>query len=134
LSSSTTPTAHSNPTAQQSTRLQSLHASLSSLVSSTTNHFSADRLQDQIKEFQTIIDRMEMTYNPFQTDFLSSTSTSSTIGEVKTGATTTVNKKDKDSELNRFKAEIRSFKGALLSSRNFPTARPASVASAQTGR
>lgn len=105
----------SNPTVSQSTRLESLHSSLSTLLTSTNTHFSKDRLQESITAFQGTLDKIDQSYNPFMYDYTSA------IGL--DDKTKSQNKKD--NEINKFKAEIRSLKGAFLSSRNFPTARPA---------
>jgi len=109
-----------DPTASQASRLQSLHETLSSLLTSTTTHFSHDRFKDQMTEFQGVLDKLESSYNPFQIDYGSTfTSYSGTDDKSK-------NKKPaSDNEATKFKAEIRALKGAFLSSRNFPTARPA---------
>ncbi|EXJ82638.1 hypothetical protein A1O3_06451 [Capronia epimyces CBS 606.96] len=109
-----------DPTVAQASRLKSLHGNLSSLLTSTTTHFSQDRLKDQMSQFQAVLDKLEASYNPFQIDYGSSFATY--------GVTDDKNKPKNpasDSQASKFKAEIRSFKGTLLSSRNFPTARPA---------
>ena len=115
-----------DPTTSQSSRIRSLHATLSSLLSSQTTQFSHDRLSTTITDFQSTLTRLETTYNPFETDYskpyASSTGASSGAREA-TGEKTTVKKTD--NEATKFKNEIRSLKGAFLSSRNFPTARPA---------
>jgi hypothetical protein len=104
----------SDPTTQQTTRLKSLHANLSSLLSSTNTHFSQDRLKDRVTEFQAVLDKMDSSFNPFTVDYTFNYSDDTS----KTKQST-----NKDNEVNKFKAEIRSLKGAFLSSRNFPTAR-----------
>lgn len=104
----------SDPTTQQATRLKNLHADLSSLLSSTNTHFSQDRLKERVTEFQGVLDKMDSSFNPFTVDY----AFKSPDDASKTKQSTT-----KDNEINKFKAEIRSLKGAFLSSRNFPTAR-----------
>jgi len=104
----------SDPTAQQTTRLRNLHADLSSLLSSTTTHFSQDRLKERVTEFQSVLDKMDSSFNPFTVDYTFNYDDDS----LKNKQSNT-----KDNEINKFKAEIRSLKGAFLSSRNFPTAR-----------
>lgn len=115
-----------DPTTSQASRLRSLHSTLSSLLTSTTTHFSQDRLKEQMSEFQGVLDKLEGSYNPFQIDYGGSILSYSTAG------TGTGDEKDKskskkaaDTEATKFKNEIRALKGAFLSSRNFPTARPA---------
>ncbi|KAI1612901.1 peroxisomal membrane anchor protein conserved region-domain-containing protein [Exophiala viscosa] len=116
-----------DPTTSQSSRLRSLHVSLSSLVSSTNTHFSEDRLKEQVTEFQGVLDKLSASYNPFQLDYGGSALTSYTDDKSKS------RKPASDNETAKFRAEIRALKGAFLSSRNFPTARPVAPY-AQTGR
>lgn len=112
-----------DPTDSQSSRLLSLHSTLSTLLTSTTTHFSHDSLKDTMSEFQGVLDKLEASYNPFQIDY------TNTFGSYN-GVTANVNGDDKsknkkqDNEATRFKNEIRALKGAFLSSRNFPAARP----------
>ncbi|KAK6385755.1 hypothetical protein LTS17_001327 [Exophiala oligosperma] len=117
-----------DPTGSQSARLRSLHSTLSSLVSSTDSRFAQQRLKDTTAELQGVLDSMNNTYNPFQTDFGSSYTGSGSGAGAGAGSTLEDNKvkhkKASDNEAQKFRAEIRSLKGALLSSRNFPTARP----------
>ncbi|KAL6248040.1 hypothetical protein RBB50_005388 [Rhinocladiella similis] len=117
-----------DPTASQSTRLRSLHSTLSSLVSSTDSRYSQERLKDTMSEMQGVLDKMSNTYNPFQTEFSTpSFPGASYTGPGGSGAIEDKNKTKKasDNEAQKFRAEIRALKGAFLSSRNFPTARPA---------
>ncbi|KEF57860.1 uncharacterized protein A1O9_05781 [Exophiala aquamarina CBS 119918] len=104
----------SDPTAQQTTRLKNLHADLSSLLSSTNTHFSQDRLKERVTEFQGVLNKMDSSFNPFTVDYTLNYPDDS----LKNKQSNT-----KDNEIAKFKAEIRSLKGAFLSSRNFPTAR-----------
>ncbi|KAL2435215.1 hypothetical protein ABEF95_014509 [Exophiala dermatitidis] len=114
-----------DPTAAQASRLQSLHGTLSSLLHSTTTHFSQDRLKDQVSQLQMVLDKLETSYNPFAIDYYGTTGSSSfgtySFQDDKNKQQPT---KKADAEAQKFKSEIRSLKGALLSSRNFPTARP----------
>jgi len=64
---------------------------------------------------------MEVSYNPFAVDY---GSLFTSYGGIDDKANKS-KKPTSDSESNKFKAEIRALKGAFLSSRNFPTARPA---------
>ncbi|KIV98051.1 hypothetical protein PV10_01742 [Exophiala mesophila] len=105
----------SNPTLAQSTRLEALHSSLNTLLTSTNTHFSQDRFLESITAFKGTLDKIDQSYNPFMYDY------TSTIGVDDKSKS----QGKKDTEINKFKAEIRSLKGAFLSSRNFPTARPA---------
>jgi hypothetical protein len=121
-----------NATASQTERLQSLHASLSSLLSSTTATLATNNLSTSLADLQSIVDRVESNSQPLYNDYdwrslssgasnaFSSGSGSSNVGSrTKTSATT-----ETQTEAAKFKAEIRALKGAFLSSRNFPTARP----------
>ncbi|KIW14050.1 hypothetical protein PV08_06831 [Exophiala spinifera] len=120
-----------DPTASQSTRLRSLHSTLSSLLSSTDSRYSQGRLKDTMTEMQAVLDKMSNTYNPFQTDFgTASTPSFTSTGYGGPGGSGAMQDKNKtkrgsDNEAQKFRAEIRALKGAFLSSRNFPTARPA---------
>ncbi|KAK5045888.1 hypothetical protein LTR84_008674 [Exophiala bonariae] len=107
---------HSDPTAQQTSRLKGLHADLSSLLSSTNTHFSQDRLKERVSEFQSVLDKMDTTFNPFTVDY-----TLSAVDDASKSKKST----SKDNEINKFKSEIRALKGAFLSSRNFPNTRAA---------
>ncbi|OCT54198.1 peroxin 14/17 [Cladophialophora carrionii] len=113
-----------DPTTSQSSRLRSLHSTLSSLLSSQTTHFSQDRLKESMSDFQSTLDKLEASYNPFQVDYTSSFSSYSGpgAGDKSNGDKSA---KKEASEATKFKNEIRALKGAFLSSRNFPTARPA---------
>ncbi|ETI19609.1 hypothetical protein G647_09443 [Cladophialophora carrionii CBS 160.54] len=113
-----------DPTTSQSSRLRSLHSTLSSLLSSQTTQFSQDRLQESMSDFQSTLDKLEASYNPFQVDYTSSFSSYSGPGAGDKSGGDKSAKKDA-SEATKFKNEIRALKGAFLSSRNFPTARPA---------
>lgn len=106
----------SDPTAQQTTRLKNLHADLSSLLSSTNTHFSQDRMKERVAEFQGVLDKMDSTVGPFTVDY--------TLNPPD-DASKTKQANSKDSEINKFKSEIRALKGAFLSSRNFPSSRAA---------
>ncbi|EXJ54147.1 hypothetical protein A1O7_09484 [Cladophialophora yegresii CBS 114405] len=110
-----------DPTTSQSSRLRSLHSTLSSLVSSQTTHFSQDRLQESMSDLQSTLHKLEASYDPFQIDY---TSTGFSSYSADKSSSDKSAKKDA-SEATKFKNEIRALKGAFLSSRNFPTARPA---------
>ncbi|OAP55937.1 hypothetical protein AYL99_10089 [Fonsecaea erecta] len=122
-----------DPTTSQSSRLRSLHSMLYSLLNSQNNNYSQDRLKDSVGGFQAVLDRLEASHNPFQVDFVGGSftsysgpgSSSSATAVTGTGADGKQKKQAPVSEATKFKNEIRSLKGALLSSRNFPTARPA---------
>ncbi|KIW26043.1 uncharacterized protein PV07_09172 [Cladophialophora immunda] len=115
-----------DPTTSQSSRLRSLHSTLFSLLNSQNNSYSQDRLKDSMSGFQAVLDKLEASHNPFHVDFMGSFTTYSGPGS--TAATGTDTKQKKQAAVNeatKFKNEIRALKGALLSSRNFPTPRPA---------
>ncbi|KAG9786569.1 hypothetical protein ABEF93_005587 [Exophiala dermatitidis] len=126
LSSETQGRTAQDPTAAQASRLQSLHGTLSSLLHSTTTHFSQDRLKDQVSQLQMVLDKLETSYNPFAIDYYGTPSSSSfgTYSFQQDDKSKQQQSKKPDAEAQKFKSEIRSLKGALLSSRNFPTARP----------
>lgn len=130
-SRSSSPEARSaqDPTASQSSRLRSLHASLTSLVTSTNTHFSEDRLKEQVSGLQGVLDKLSASYNPFQVDYGGALSSYSGIEDKSKSK-----KSASDSELAKFRAEIRALKGAFLSSRNFPTARPLAPYAQSGGR
>ena len=124
LSSDTSSTTSAkDPTTTQSSRLRSLHSTISSLLSSQTTHFSHDRLATAISDFQATLDKLEASYSPFSIDYTSSTASYTGPGVLGTDGKGE-NKKAETSEATKFKNEIRGLKGAFLSSRNFPTARP----------
>jgi hypothetical protein len=121
-----------NATTSQTERLRSLHANLSSLLSSTTATLATTNLSTSLTDLQSIIDRVESNSQPLYNDydwrspsgsasnaFSSGSTNSNSVNRTKTGGAT-----DAQSEAAKFKAEIRALKGAFLSSRNFPTARP----------
>ena len=100
----------------QSSRLTALKSSLQSLLSSTTTHFAEDSLQTSLTDLQSTIDNI---YQPetYNTTYASSYSYQHTSKNKQPG--------EPDSQAVKFKQDIRALKGAFLSSRNFPTARPA---------
>jgi hypothetical protein len=125
-SSNMNPSSNSrDPTTSQASRLRSLHSTLSSLLSSQTTQFSESRLQTTLSDFQTTLDKLETSYNPFAINYSSNPFQQApglSTTDSKTGAKPVP---EKTSEATKFKNEIRALKGAFLSSRNFPTARPA---------
>lgn len=134
---STGPTSYKDATTSQSSRLRSLHSTLASLHSSQTTHFSEDRLSQTMSDFQSTLDKLDTSYNPFQIDFTNGASSSFSSYSVADSNAAKGSGGDKNttgsgaakpnvtSEATKFKTEIRALKGAFLSSRNFPTARPA---------
>ncbi|KIX97270.1 uncharacterized protein Z520_06722 [Fonsecaea multimorphosa CBS 102226] len=122
-----------DPTTSQSSRLRSLHSTLFSLLNSQNNSYSQDRLKDSVGGFQAVLDKLESSHNPFQVDFMGSGSSFTSYSGPGSSSTATATGTDSSkqkkqppaSEATKFKNEIRALKGALLSSRNFPTARPA---------
>lgn len=108
-----------SPTQSQSTRLNSLHTSLSSLLSSTELTFASDALSTQLSDLQSTIDKIDANSQPLYSsyDWRGGGGSGSSAGFKKTENT---GKDAGRSEAERFKAEIRALKGAFLSSRNFP--------------
>ena len=121
--------------ADQASRLSALHTTLSSLLSSTETHFSEDSLKKTISNFQVTVTEIEGNSQPLTSPWnaYNLTPSQSTTDLVTTAKAinasekpaNTSTKSDKDSEAAKFKAEIRALKGAFLSSRSFPTVRPA---------
>jgi len=74
-------------------------------------------LQKTVGDFQKKIDYLESSYSQLKNDYYGS---SSIYGSGGSDAKKTAG--NKESEAQKFKQEIRSLKGAFLSSRNFPTA------------
>lgn len=112
-----------DPTIAQSERLSGLSYSLRSLVQSLDHTNDNEKhLQDTVKDFQQKIDYMDSSYSMLKNDFYSSTS-------IYSSASNDAKKATRENEAQKFKQEIRSLKGAFLSSRNFPTpSRPTAVA------
>ncbi|KAK5087408.1 hypothetical protein LTR70_000268 [Exophiala xenobiotica] len=112
-----------DPNIAQSERLSGLSYSLRSLVQSLDHTNDNEKpLQDTVKDFQQKIDYMDSSYSLLKNDFYSSTS-------IYSSAANDAKKTTRENEAQRFKQEIRSLKGAFLSSRNFPTApRPTAAA------
>lgn len=105
-----------DPTIAQSERLSGLSYSLRSLVQSLDHTNDNEKpLQDTVKDFQQKIDYMDSSYSLLKNDFYSSTS-------IYSSASNEAKKTTRENEAQKFKQEIRSLKGAFLSSRNFPTA------------
>jgi hypothetical protein len=109
-----------NPISSQSTRLSTMHSSLNSLLASTTpssvSPNATEYLKSTVEDLQTYLDNLQFGNNSFST---------SNYDHIYSGieAQKTLSKKNKsgeDDEAEKFKAEIRAVKGALLSSRTFP--------------
>jgi hypothetical protein len=112
-----------NPISSQSTRLSTIHTSLTSLLASTTpstiSPNATESLKSTVEDFQTYLDNLQFSNNSLNT---------SNYDHIYPGieAQKTLLKKNKtgeDDEAEKFKAEIRAVKGALLSSRTFPAGR-----------
>lgn len=114
---------YADPTASQASRLSSLQATLSTLSASYS--FTDDQtvssdssLRTTMKALQEQIDTIESAYN-----LLKSESSGYGYGGIYSSASNDASKKStlsgKDSEAHKFKQEIRSLKGAFLSTRNF---------------
>ena len=138
--SSTSSNLAAGATIAQTRRLTDLHSSLSSLLSSTQTSFSTSALSDSMGDLQNIIDKIESNSQPLYSSYDWRSSGIATKATTPAWSATTThsasmpalssnrNKTDKDKDVQteaaKFKAEIRALKGAFLSSRNFPTARP----------
>jgi hypothetical protein len=108
------------PSLAQTSRLESLNSSLSELLVSTDQTPSRDRLKDQVGDFQSMLDKMQMSHNPLDTAY-DKTFTSYSATKTPAG----------DSEIAKIKADVRALKGIFLSSRNFPTTRPGLLSSSR---
>ena len=105
-----------DPTVAQAERLSGLGYSLRSLVQSMEHSNDNEKyLQNTVKDFQQKIDTMESSYSLLKNDFYGSAS-------IYSSASNDAKKATRENEAQKFKQEIRSLKGAFLSSRNFPTA------------
>jgi hypothetical protein len=109
-----------DPTSTQSTRLSTIHTSLTSLLSSTTHSSISpsanESLKSTVEDLQTYLDNLlfnDNFINPSNYDHIYPNF------EVQKAATKKSKTKE-DDEAEKFKAEIRAVKGALLGSRTFP--------------
>ena len=113
------------PTIAQAQRLSGLEYSLKSLVQSMEHAKENEKyLRNTTDEFQKKLDSLESSYSMLKNDYWSSSVYSSAGNDAKKNA-------PREQEAQRFKQEIRALKGAFLSSRNFPTARPAATMNGQ---
>lgn len=112
-----------DPTSAQSSRLYTIHTSLASLLSSATpssiSPNATESLKSTVEDLQTYLDNLQFSNNSINT---------SNYDHIYPGfeVQKTAMKKGKageDDEAEKFKAEIRAVKGALLSSRMFPAGR-----------
>ena len=111
-----------DPTVAQAERLSGLSYSLRTLTQSLQYANDKDKtLQDTVDDFQKKLDSMESSFGIMKNDYYGSS------GIYASAANDSKKSSGKDSEAQKFKQEIRALKGAFLSSRNFPTARPAGV-------
>jgi Pex14 N-terminal domain len=132
-SSLTTPSTHpKDATATQSTRLHSLSTALSSLLTtSSTLSTTQTNLLDTIADTQSYLDKLQYSNNSYLDYHFLYGSTPQTkddktiSGGGKAGAKR--GEEEQEDEAMRFRHEIRSVKGALLSGRNFPAGRPATA-------
>lgn len=122
-------------TTRQTARLASFKTLLTSLTSSTSTHFAADSLKESIADLQSLLDDLQLSQyqtganTPYATDYSNLASTAGTVprrdsGTWKPRKATTAGADGREREAIKFKSEIRALKGAFLSSRNFPLARP----------
>lgn len=117
------------PTTRQYNKLQYLHNQLSSLLPSINPSAHAPHmargeknLSTSITQFQAVLDKLENTFNPFRADYSNIYAPAYSLPS--TSDLKKSNSRADSNEAAKFKAEIRNLKGAFLSSRNFPTARP----------
>jgi hypothetical protein len=112
-----------NPTSIQSTRLSTIHTSLTSLLASTipssVSPNATESLKSTVKDLQTYLDNLQ-----FSTNSLNASNYDHIFPGFETQKTSAKkNKTGEDDGAEKFKAEIRAVKGALLSSRTFPAGR-----------
>ncbi|KAJ9653179.1 hypothetical protein H2198_007590 [Neophaeococcomyces mojaviensis] len=113
-----------DPTILQANRISNLTYTLKSLMQSIEHSDNEQRLHNTVGDFQKKLDNLESSYNQLRMDYYASSSIYSTAAS-DTRKTTSA----RENEAQKFKQEIRSLKGAFLSSRNFPTApRPTAAA------
>jgi hypothetical protein len=122
-----------NPTSTQSTRLSTIHTSLASLLSSTTpSSFSpnaTESFKSTIEGFQTYLENLQFNSYSISTSNYDHIYPSFEVQKTATKKS----KPGEDDEAEKFKAEIRAVKGALLSSRTFPAGkRPGGIISGTT--
>ena len=112
-----------NPTSSQSNRLSLIATSLASLLASTSPSTTppnpTDSLKSTVEDLQTYLDNLQFSNNSFN---------ASSYDHIYPGldvqkSSSKKNKTGEDDEAEKFKAEIRAVKGALLSSRTFPAGR-----------
>ena len=112
-----------NTSSTQSNRLSTIQTSLASLLSSssssTTSVNTTDSLKSAVEDLQAYLDNLQFDHNSFN---------NSSYDHIYPGfeAQKSLSKKNKtaeDDEAEKFKAEIRAVKGAMLSSRTFPAGR-----------
>lgn len=117
MSTSTSMSLHrdANPTASQEKRISTIHSSLASILGDTSSATAnTESLKSTVEDLQGYLDRLNYSSNTFQTNYdhiLPGIEAQKNISKAK----------DPDDAADKFKAEIRAVKGALLSSRNFPT-------------
>lgn len=109
-----------NPTSVQSTRLSTIHTSLTSVLASITpssiSPSNTDSLKSTVEDLQTYLDNLQFSNNTFNAttyDYIYPSLEAQKLSSKK-------NKPGDEDEAEKFKAEIRAVKGALLSSRTFP--------------
>ena len=108
-----------NPSSTQNNRLSTIQTSLTSLLSSsssTTSVNTTDSLKSAVEDLQTYLDNLQFGHNSFN----SSSYDHMYPGFESQKSSSKRNKTAQDDEAEKFKAEIRAVKGAMLSSRTFP--------------
>ena len=115
-----------DPTIAQAEHLSGLSYSLRSLVQSLDHtNDSEKQIQKTVDDFQKKLDTMESSYSLLKNEYYSSYSSATNDAKKASGGT---------NEAQKFKQEIRSLKGAFLSSRNFPSASRPTATSGGYGR
>ena len=102
-----------NPTASQGSRLSTIHSSLTSILDGNSSKTTTETLKTSVEELQTYLDNLQFSNNSFNTNY--------DYIYPSFDAQKSSKNKDPDDAADKFKAEIRAVKGALLSSRTFPT-------------
>ncbi len=102
-----------NPIASQETRLSTIHTSLTAVLDDNSSATTTETLKTSVEELQTYLDNLQFSNNSLNMNY----------DHIYPAfeAQKSLKNKDPDDAADKFKAEIRAVKGALLSSRTFPT-------------
>ena len=119
-----------DPLTHQSTRLSTLHLSLTSLLDSSKSvAIKNDAMKETVTEVQTYVDYLQFSESGFNHyhDLYPGWEAQKQSGKGRKFG------ESEDDEVAKFKSEIRAVKGALLSTRNFPIGRGIPVSSHGVG-